>query len=926
MVNKLLVGKVDDNFNWLPLWVHLQDTAGVMKLLLENWIADATVESCGMQFETFYAIAEFVAATHDIGKATSYFQAIICKKVPILYDNIVSSGLIVCENMLHRGKTPHSYAGQWILQSDTVSINLPESVANVIGAHHGAPCPRKTLNGVDDLLVVYPSNFYGEEDDSSIQSMQWQSIWNEIVNEALMLSGFDSISEVPDLTVDAQVLLSGLLIVADWIASNTRLFPLIGLDDDFEKIDCDTRVAEGWNRLQFPEEWHSEVCNMSKQIFQERFGFEPNAVQEAVIKAINETNTPGIFILEAQMGIGKTEAALGAAEVIASKCNSKGIFFGLPTQATCNGLYDRLYEWASSVSDETVNAIRLAHGGANYNKNYQQQVIQGKTYVYEEEIDSSVYVHPWFQGNKKALLADFVIGTVDQFLMASLRRKHFMLRHLGLSGKVVIIDECHAYDAYMNQYLEQSIEWMAGYGVPVILLSATLPLSRRKELVNRYIKGIRRNSPKTENQKNPVSGDWMDNISYPLLTWTDGLEVHQCNILQQTQNRNVKMNYLHGVEQTVGLLKEKLCDGGCACVILNTIRHAQEYYRVIKDLIKDAEVLLYHAQFTMEHRLEKEEILLERMGKKSSDQKRNRFILIGTQVLEQSLDYDADILITELCPMDLLLQRIGRLHRHNRCDATHHYSRPKRLQQAECYVLLEAISDGESGLYDKGSQMIYGDYLLIRTLNILPSEIVIPKDIPTLVQRVYDEKDDCDLDITDVRYLQAKEDFIVKKGKKRNNAKAFLLKYPRKTIQGMLTNEYLDKTQKGNMSVRDIESSIEVIIMKRYEQNKIGFVCSDTGNSIRMFDCNFLSEEDGVEIARQRLYLPRLFANPGLLYRAIDELEKMQYEMSVWQRNPWLQGELILLLDADNTAQLCGYDLHYDFELGLVVEKEDKNG
>ena len=105
-----------------------------MKLLLENWIADATVESCGMQFENFYAIAEFVAATHDIGKATSYFQAIICKKVPILYDNIVSSGLIVCENMLHRGKTPHSYAGQWILQSDTVSINLPESVANVIGA------------------------------------------------------------------------------------------------------------------------------------------------------------------------------------------------------------------------------------------------------------------------------------------------------------------------------------------------------------------------------------------------------------------------------------------------------------------------------------------------------------------------------------------------------------------------------------------------------------------------------------------------------------------------------------------------------------------------------------------------------------------------------------------------------------------------
>lgn len=921
MVNKLLVGKVDDDNNWLPLWVHLQDTVGVMQLLLENWVSDATIKSCGIEYENFFAVAKFVAATHDIGKATSYFQAIICRKAPILCDNIQSSGLIVAENMLHRGKTPHAYAGQWILQSDTVGINLPESIANVIGAHHGVPCPRKTLNGEDDLLVVYPSNFYGEEDEFSIQSKRWQEIWIEIVSEALRLAGYDSVNQMPNLTVEAQVLLSGLLIVADWIASNTSLFPLIGFDENFERDNCQFRIDEGWNRLRFPEEWQSEVCNMSKQIFRERFGFEPNAVQEAVIKAVNETDKPGIFILEAQMGIGKTEAALGAAEVIASKCNSKGLFFGLPTQATCNGLYDRLYEWASSVSDETVNAIRLAHGGANYNKNYQQQVIQGKTYV-DDEMDSGIYVHPWFQGNKKALLADFVIGTVDQFLMTSLRRKHFMLRHLGLSGKVVIIDECHAYDTYMNQYLEQSIEWMASYGVPVILLSATLPLSRRKELVNRYVKGLRKNNKNMKKQLIQTTSDWMNNISYPLFTWTDGLEIHQSSILQKQHNRDVKMNYLYGVGQAIDLLKQKLCDGGCACVILNTIRHAQEYYSAIKEAMDDVEVILYHAQFTMEHRLKKEEILLERMGKKSSDQRRNRFVLIGTQVLEQSLDYDTDILITELCPMDLLLQRIGRLHRHDRCDVDHHYSRPKRLQQAECYVLLQPKND-KNVEYDTGSSMVYGDYLLTRTLSIIPSEIVIPKDIPTLVQRVYDEKDDCNLDTTDVRYEQAKEKFVLRKGNKKNNAKAFLLKHPRRTIQGMLANQYLDESQKGNMSVRDIESSIEIIIMKQYKKNKIGFVCSDVEKDMKMFDKNFLSDNDAIEIARQRLYLPRLFANSGLLYRAIDELENKQNELAAWQQNPWLQGELILLIDTDNTANLCGYCLHYDFDLGLVVEKEE---
>ncbi len=925
-MNKLIVGKTDNNLHWLPLWVHLRDTAGVMSFLLEEWVADATFESCNIGYQDFYKVALFVAYSHDIGKINSYFQGLITGSSPLLYDELMESGLHIRKKTIYQGKTPHSYAGQWILQSDAVGICLKPSIAAVVGAHHGKPYSAKGLNYSDDLVAVYPGNFYGEE-GNQIQVERWKSIWRDVVNEALEISGIKSIEMLPDLTLNDQVILTGLLIMADWIASNTSLFPLISINDNFDEQDYEARIVEGWEKLHLPSIWHSDIYNMNHQIFEERFRFEPNDVQKAVIEAVNKTNKPGIFILEAQMGIGKTEAALGAAEVIASKCNSKGVFFGLPTQATANGLYDRLYEWAEEVSEETSSAIRLAHGGADYNEEYQQQVIQGKV-VIEEDTDSGVYVHPWFQGNKKALLSDFVIGTVDQFLMASLRRRHFMLRHLGLSGKVVIIDECHAYDSYMNTYLDQSIEWMAGYGVPVILLSATLPMNRRKELVERYREGLRKKFPLSKNRKKKTTVEaWMKRFSYPMLTWTDGLEVHQINIMQQLQNRQVDICYLHGVKEVIALLKNRLNEGGCACVILNTIKSAQSCYKAVKEEFQEAEVLLYHAQFLMENRLQKEDILLKRMGKRSKDQDRNKFILIGTQVLEQSLDYDADIMITELCPVDLLLQRIGRLHRHDRCDPAHSFSRPSGLQKAECHILLNSPEEDHVTEYDDGSRKVYGDYLLMKTLNIMPSEILIPQDIPRLVQRVYSETDHCGMD-TCTEYLQARRNFLDNKKIKCNRAKTYLLKRPRKDkkIQGILDNEYQNEEQKGDMSVRDIQSSIEIILMRQYEEDKIGFVYMNKNQPTTLYDYDHLEGEAGIKIARQRMYLPRLFGEPWLLYKVIEELENRQTPLKVWQQNPWLQGELILVLDSNNTTTLCGYRIYYDFEIGLVVDKEERDG
>ena len=174
-----------------------------------------------------------------------------------------------------------------------------------------------------------------------------------------------------------------------------------------------------------------------------------------------------------------------------------------------------------------------------------------------EDSEDAVEVHPWFQGNKKALLSNFVIGTVDQFLMASLRKRHFMLRHIGLAGKVVVIDECHAYDLYMYEYLKRSLQWMAAYGVPVILLSATLPSGRRKELVECYAKAYSKyhlNKRKAEITQSREG--WQKRKAYPLITWTDGECIGQEAIQCKTAEKRVRIKRTGSTQEMFSLLRE----------------------------------------------------------------------------------------------------------------------------------------------------------------------------------------------------------------------------------------------------------------------------------------------------------------------------------------------------------------------------------
>ena len=891
---RFLAGKTDpENTSlWLPLWMHLWDTAGIMERLIRYWVPESTKRAMGFRDEeTLLATARFLGGSHDIGKATVVFQANILQALPEARQRLETLTPLDCPVQNSR-ESPHARAGEAILLRE----ECPGGIASIVGAHHGKP---QSCAAVDDQLDGWESNYYPKG-----QKKVWEGFWSELLMTVLQDCGFDDIEELCDLDPQEEVLLTGLLIMADWIASNPAYFPLIPVEELGSREDYPARVDRAWERLKLPFPWEAQPGIAESQEFAARFGFAPNAVQRAVLEAVDNTMEPGILILEAQMGVGKTEAALAAAEIMASRFGLGGIFFGLPTQATANGIFPRLLGWADTQSEEELpQAIRLAHGMAELNETYLR--LQGYGVQLEEDApeEHQVQVHQWFRGSKQALLANFVIGTVDQLLMAALAQKHVMLRHLGLAGKVVIIDECHAYDTYMNCYLDRALEWLGWYKVPVILLSATLPARRRAELIEAY-----------QQKKATPDAPWKTSCGYPLLTWTDGAEVKQSAIPLDTPSRTVQLTTLTEPELPKWL-RRKLAEGGCAGVIVNTVKKAQKIAQLLRESLLEKEVQLFHAQFLMPDRAAREDQLMERIGKESVPESRNDLIVVGTQVMEQSLDIDLDVLVTELCPMDLLLQRIGRLHRHRR-------SRPGPLQEACC-----AILDTGEEAFDAGSEAVYGQWLLWRTRKYLPRSIRLPEDISPLVQQVYGwEREAPEAGPGE----KLRREYEQTQEKKKKRAEAYLVPQPEEhrlaqlnTLDDWMQDEGARSDSAARAAVRDGDPSVEVLVMQRRADGSIHFLPWQEGGSAVAADSP-PPPETALKIARQKLRLPAVFGKVWKVDEVIRELEAdNRSRLAAWQLSPLLHGELVLLLDKNLTAHLAGMELCYDREDGLTCQKEE---
>lgn len=886
----------ENRTHWLPFWIHSLDAAGVIEQLAREWlpasIFDYLCAACGA--EVLIPLLIFIALVHDIGKITFCFQSRIGDAAGFS----PFSEFVVLPKSLPFKKisgTPHALASEAIL----LECGCPPGVASMAGSHHGKP--TMLSDQVFDQLEDYAENYYDRNENL------FRSLWSEWLDFALEYSGFDSIDDIPDIPEPAQVLICGMLIMADWIASNTAYFPLITCDENGKMADYPGRIDHAWKKLAFPEPWVSGArFGLSREDFYARFGFMPNSTQSEVIEAVNNTVSPGICILEAPMGLGKTEAALALTEILAARSGAGGLFFGMPTQATSNGIFKRLERWAEGIAEDdgAIHSIKLAHAAAELNDDY-RAIFEGHSELCDESC--GLIVHDWFSGRKQALLSDFVIGTVDQMLMAALKQKHVMLRHTGLAGKVVVVDECHAYDAYMSQYLDTAIKWLGVYKVPVVILSATLPVRRRTELVEAYL-----------NINTLPDAEWMHSLAYPVLTFTDGGDVQQKALTYNGEHRSVAMKRItrDWVIKGVGYAVSR---SGCAGVIVNTVKKAQEISEELRTEFPESEVIVMHAQFIMTERANREKLILERVGKNSTPDTRRGLIVVGTQVLEQSLDLDFDIMVTELCPMDLLLQRIGRLHRHDR-------KRPDGLENAECLVI-----DEQGDEFDGGSAAVYGEWLLMKTRAALPDKLTLPDDIPPLVNRVYDADDLSMFGSLTERMTKARNDHILENSKKKRDAENYLLGDPPEfdgdfahmnTLDGWLDNSIqLGELgeQSGEMAVRDGDPSIDIIALRLCADGKVRLITDD----IVVPTDRAPSREEALVAARQKLRLPAYFSKKWKIDDVINELENVTTRyFPGWRDSSLLKEELALIFDNELTAQIGGTVLRYDIENGLTYEKE----
>ena len=703
---------------------------------------------------------------------------------------------------------------------------------------------------------------------------------------ALSVTGFEDVKNLPNPDVAAQMLITGLLVMSDWIASNTDYFPYIDIEEKLTDEQCEERVRRAWNKLSLTDSWYADFIADSDSFFEERFGFKPNCVQREFMNVVSLCNKPGIYILEAPMGIGKTEAALAATEILASRFGYGGMFFGLPTQATANGIFDRIHSWASGTDD--IHSLRLAHGMTDMNDEY-CEMFHGRASDISDDDNDNIMVHTWFEGRKQALLSEFVVATVDQFLMASLKQKHVMLRHLGLAGKTVIIDECHAYDRYMYVYLENSLRWMAAYNVPVIILSATLPPDKRAELIKWYT-----------GSKNSFDNSSM---AYPVLTWSDGAEVKQKDIPVDIPDKPITVirREENDSNDIVNLLEDKLSDGGCAAVIVNSVAYSQELADTIAANMPDYRVICFHSRLISTDRAVIERELTELVGKKSTCEKRDKLIVVGTQVLEQSLDIDFDYMITELCPMDLLLQRSGRLHRHNR-------TRPDKLSEPELCVLIP----------EDFSKSVYSGWILKQTEKYLPDKLVIPGCIPELVGAVYSEPDNDEQQTAEYRKYSDEQK------EKKQRAKKYCIPSQKinrsdSTLSDMINRRELNNDSDGEAAVRDGQETIEALVLVKTSDTEYSLFSRDA-----VFDITSVPDNAQAKlIAKQRLRLPAFFSKSYNFGKTIEILANSMPQ--AWRNAKWLKGEILLLLDGNNKINLLGRTYKYSTERGFEEIKEEES-
>lgn len=717
---------LDNGPNWHPLVFHCLDVAAVGEALLteHRGLGESLFRLLGPSQEQTVSLIRYLLCLHDIGKFAKKFQA----KAPELYPDCFGDDPL---------RFPHHYdhgaGGLRLFDACSDAFGLPKSTSSgvwrplisAVTGHHGSP-PQP---GIDESLITLRSDF-GRAGIENAHRFMLQ------VRELLAVP-----ADLPSIEHGqcrrASHAVAGVAVLADWIGSNQDWFPYREPVQDLDAYwhhACERAVDAVAESGVLPKVVGEHLCYADLL----GAGSTPSPMQDWAL-SVDIPASPALFMIEDETGSGKTEAALMLAHRLMKSGRADGLYVALPTMATANAMFDRLVAahrrlFASGVEP----SIALAHGARGLHKGFRAAIVKGgrleEPYSdslasdQESETTASASCAAWIADDRRrTFLADVGAGTIDQALLSVLPSRHQSLRLLGLMRRVLILDEVHAYDAYMQREMERLLEFQAGLGGSAILLSATLPMSIRKRLTDAFRRGL------GEDLNGAAAS-----MDYPLATvcaagFHSGIKVSG----QIERARSLPVRFLRSSDDAIREIQQAAHAGKAVLYIRNTVDDVFDAHASLEAL--GLEPRLFHARFALVDRLNIEKEVVALFGKHGQYAERAGQVLIATQVVEQSLDLDFDVLVTDLAPIDLLIQRAGRLWRHHR---------PERNGQPELLVVgPEPVANADEEWFSRAfprAQYVYRDHarlwLTARTLE--GSNIASPDGMRTLIEAVYGEEVD----------------------------------------------------------------------------------------------------------------------------------------------------------------------------------------
>lgn len=743
---------------------HSLDTAAVAEALLTDGIFGVILPDLAAWFKKVDSNATlqeiknvvlYASSLHDIGKVHPFFagrydEKGVCKLLHS--EKLIEDYRRDVEKFRHEDYTKSVLLRIWKEKGRFESVNskrkdsTADYLALVLSFHH---------QGKDGK---------GKEIPDCDAKKMWELQQDNL--EEIMFKMFQPPQIVFNSTTcnhisAACMMLLGIVILSDWLASSDA-FADCDIKEGEECADYYGRIRE--RAFGLVQESSLSVTKLPEgNCFTDvwknipRDGMRPlQTVTEQIMQAKEK---PLLLLMEAPMGEGKTEAGAYAAFRMGEYFGKNGFYVALPTAATANQMHQRM----ERLMEDTFpgSQVRLLHSLAWLSDGATKEGTDIRS-------EDRQYVQEWTKPLRRGLLQGYSVGTIDQVLMSALYVRYGVIRLLGIQNKVLILDEVHAYDAYMQDILLRMLEWCRELRIPVVMLSATLATETKKRILEVY------------------RADYKEEQDYPAITavFEDG-NYQIAPIPEVSKHRTISIHMaaiLNNFEAIRDSALKMVENGGCLCVLVNTVGRAQKLYQSLKEAAgENTELYLFHARFAEGRKREIEKQMTRLFGPDKS-RRPKRAIVVATQVMEQSLDVDFDYMITDIAPIDLILQRLGRMFRHD------HTLRPKGCDAPEGMILIPE-EEGDFGV----SERIYPPVLLELSMRYLKDhpKFPCPEAIREAVEFVYGNEGLDDANMEQWMEHMFQEEMM------RSQAKNYELKEPKdKKFNVFDTDDIFDDSEK----------------------------------------------------------------------------------------------------------------------------------